>query len=58
MKIQQLRCLTEVVERGLNVGAAEALHTWQPGVSKQIRALEDELCRSGCSPATASAWFR
>src|SRR5215217_914879 len=44
MKLQQLRCLTEVVKRGLNVSeAAAALHTSQPGVSKQIRALEDEL---------------
>lgn len=44
MKIQQLRYLVEVVRRGLNVSeAAEALHTSQPGVSKQIRALEDEL---------------
>jgi LysR family cys regulon transcriptional activator len=44
MKLQQLRCLIEVVRRGLNVSdAADALHTSQPGVSKQIRALEDEL---------------
>jgi LysR family cys regulon transcriptional activator len=44
LKLQQLRYLTEVVRRGLNVSeAAEALHTSQPGVSKQIRALEDEL---------------
>src|ERR1700752_1687026 len=44
MKLQQLRCLTEVVRRGLNVSeAAEALHTSQPGVSKQIQELEDEL---------------
>src|SRR5712671_2384143 len=44
MKLQQLRYLTEVVRRGLNVSeAAEALHTSQPGVSKQIRSLEDEL---------------
>ena len=44
MKLQQLRYLIEVVRRGLNVSeAAEALHTSQPGVSKQIRALEDEL---------------
>ena len=44
MKLQQLRYLTEVVRRGLNVSeAASALHTSQPGVSKQIRALEEEL---------------
>ena len=44
MKIQQLRYLAEVVRRGLNVSeAAEALHTSQPGISKQIKALEDEL---------------
>lgn len=44
MKLQQLRYLCEVARRGLNVSeAAEALHTSQPGVSKQIRALEDEL---------------
>src|ERR687895_35914 len=44
MTLQQLRYLAEVARRGLNVSeAAEALHTSQPGVSKQIRALEDEL---------------
>src|SRR5437773_9099222 len=44
MKLQQLRYLTEIARRGLNVSeAAEALHTSQPGVSKQIRAREDEL---------------
>jgi LysR family cys regulon transcriptional activator len=44
MKLQQLRYLTEVVRRGLNVSeAAAALHTSQPGISKQIRSLEDEL---------------
>jgi LysR family cys regulon transcriptional activator len=44
MKLQQLRYLTEIARRGLNVSeAAEALHTSQPGVSKQIRALEEEL---------------
>jgi LysR family transcriptional regulator, cys regulon transcriptional activator len=42
--LQQLRYVSEVVRRGLNVSeAALALHTSQPGVSKQIRALEDEL---------------
>src|SRR5690606_8369902 len=44
MKLQQLRYLTEIARRGLNVSeAAAALHTSQPGVSKQIRSLEDEL---------------
>jgi LysR family cys regulon transcriptional activator len=44
MNLQQLRYVSEVVRRGLNVSdAAQALHTSQPGVSKQIRALEDEL---------------
>lgn len=44
MKLQQLRYLVEVAKQGLNVSeAAETLHTSQPGVSKQIRLLEDEL---------------
>lgn len=44
MKLQQLRYLCEIVDRGLNVSrAAAALHTSQPGVSKQIRLLEEEL---------------
>ncbi|HEX5477065.1 MAG TPA: CysB family HTH-type transcriptional regulator [Burkholderiales bacterium] len=44
MKLQQLRYLVEVARRNLNVSeAADALHTSQPGVSKQIRALEEEL---------------
>jgi LysR family transcriptional regulator, cys regulon transcriptional activator len=44
MNLQQLRYVSEVCRRNLNVSeAAEALHTSQPGVSKQIRALEEEL---------------
>jgi LysR family cys regulon transcriptional activator len=44
MKLQQLRFACEVARRGLNVSAAaEALHTSQPGISKQIKGLEDEL---------------
>jgi LysR family cys regulon transcriptional activator len=44
MKLQQLRFLVEVERRGLNISAAaEALHTSQPGVSKQIALLEAEL---------------
>ena len=44
MKLQQLLYVREVARRGLNVSAAaDALHTAQPGVSSQIRQLEDEL---------------
>ncbi len=44
MKLQQLRFLVEVARSGLNVSqAAEHLHTSQPGVSKQVRMLEEEL---------------
>src|SRR5574337_738832 len=44
MNLQQLRYVVEVSRRGLNVSdAAEALFTSQPGVSKQIRLLEEEL---------------
>ena len=44
MKLQQLRYLREVARQGLNVsGAATALFTSQPGISKQIRLLEEEL---------------
>ncbi|MBL8422551.1 MAG: HTH-type transcriptional regulator CysB [Candidatus Accumulibacter phosphatis] len=44
MKLQQLRYLIEVARQGLNVSeAAEALYTSQPGISKQIKLLEDEL---------------
>ncbi len=44
MNLQQLRYVHEVARSGLNVSeAAAALHTSQPGVSKQIRLLEEEL---------------
>jgi len=44
MKLQQLRYIYEVVQHDLNVSAtAESLYTSQPGISKQIRLLEDEL---------------
>ena len=44
MNLQQLKYLLAVVDHGLNVSdAAVALYTSQPGISKQIRQLEDEL---------------
>ena len=44
MNLQQLRYLRETVRRDLNLTAAAiALHTSQPGLSKAIRELEDEL---------------
>lgn len=44
MKLQQLRFLDAVVRNNLNVSsAAEELFTSQPGVSHQIKLLEDEL---------------
>ncbi|OEY67724.1 HTH-type transcriptional regulator CysB [Marinobacter sp. X15-166B] len=44
MKLQQLRYIWEVSHHDLNVSAtAQSLFTSQPGISKQIRLLEDEL---------------
>jgi LysR family cys regulon transcriptional activator len=44
MKLQQLRYIVEVLNNNLNVSAtAESLFTSQPGISKQVRMLEDEL---------------
>lgn len=44
MKLQQLRYLVEIANHGLNVSeAAEALFTSQPGVSKQVKLIEEEL---------------
>ena len=44
MNLQQLRYLQEIVHHSLNISeAALALHTSQPGISKQIKLLEAEL---------------
>ncbi|MBP6381811.1 MAG: HTH-type transcriptional regulator CysB [Pseudomonadales bacterium] len=44
MKLQQLRYIWEVARHDLNVSAtAQSLYTSQPGISKQVRLLEDEL---------------
>lgn len=44
MNFQQLRSVRETARRGFNLTeVAEVLHTSQPGVSRQIRELEEEL---------------
>jgi LysR family cys regulon transcriptional activator len=44
MKLRQLKYIVEVHRRGNHISAAaEALHTSQPGLSKQIQLLESEL---------------
>jgi LysR family cys regulon transcriptional activator len=44
MNFQQLRSVRETVRQGFNLTlVAEALHTSQPGVSRQLKDLEDEL---------------
>jgi len=44
MKLQQLKYLLAIADNGLNItAAAERLYTSQPGVSKQLKLLEEEL---------------
>ena len=44
MKLQQLKYMLAIVDNGLNItAAAEKLFTSQPGVSKQLKLLEEEL---------------
>lgn len=44
MNFQQLRSVREAVRQGFNLTVvADVLHTSQPGVSRQIRELEEEL---------------
>lgn len=44
MKLQQLKYFLAIVDNGLNItAAADRLYTSQPGVSKQLKLLEEEL---------------
>ena len=44
MKLQQFRYIWEIAHNDLNVSAtAQSLYTSQPGISKQVRLLEEEL---------------
>ena len=44
MTLTQLRYLIAIADAGLNITqAAERVHATQPGISKQLKALEDEL---------------
>ncbi len=44
VNLQQLRYLREIAKQGLKISeAAETLYTSQPGISKQIKQLEEEL---------------
>ena len=44
MTLQQLRYLLGIADSGLNItAAAERLYTSQPGISKQLKLLEQEL---------------
>jgi len=44
VKLQQLRFILAIADNGHNITqASERLYTSQPGVSKQLKLLEDEL---------------
>jgi LysR family cys regulon transcriptional activator len=44
MNLKQLRYVVEIARRDLNISTvANVLHTAQPGISKQVRLLENEL---------------
>ncbi|MCU7375863.1 LysR family transcriptional regulator [Paucibacter sp. O1-1] len=44
MTLTQLRYLIAIADSGLNITlAAERVHATQPGISKQLKQLEDEL---------------
>lgn len=44
MKLRQLQYVVTIADSGLNItAAADRLHTCQPGISKQLKLLEEEL---------------
>ncbi|HEX7062761.1 MAG TPA: LysR family transcriptional regulator [Woeseiaceae bacterium] len=44
MKLQQLRYVLAIADSGLNISAAASrIYTSQPGISKQLKLLEEEL---------------
>ena len=44
MTLTQLRYIVAIADAGLNITmAAERVHATQPGISRQLRQLEDEL---------------
>lgn len=44
MTLQQLKYLLAIADNGMNItAAAERLYTSQPGISKQLKLLEQEL---------------
>ena len=44
MKLRQLRYVVAIADNGLNVSTtARRLYTSQPGISKQLKLLEEEL---------------
>ena len=44
MTLTQLRCLIAIADAGMNITvAARRINATQPGLSKQLRQLEDEL---------------
>jgi LysR family cys regulon transcriptional activator len=44
MKLQQMRFVVAIADNQLNVSnAAKALYTSQPGISRQLRLMEEEL---------------